>query len=162
MNKHGVWIAARDQLTSLCQFHETIRLKGGCWDAAGVFIYTTLNHIKYTLTNGDHGIISTLVNPLYVVKSHSDKLYAINREHKPVTLTIDPTEYLFKLALVGRHFDQVMSIIKNSSLVGQSIIAYLRQKGYPDVALQFVQDPVTRLDLALECGDIDVAHEMCK
>lgn len=32
--------------------HETIRIKSGAWDDAGVFIYSTLNHIKYCLSQG--------------------------------------------------------------------------------------------------------------
>src|SRR5882757_4961235 len=59
--------------------HETIRIKSGAWDDSGVFIYSTLNHVKYTLPQGcaipycesdpliaktpfysDHGVICTL------------------------------------------------------------------------------------------------------
>jgi len=47
-------------------------------------------------------------------------------------------------------------------LVGQSIISYLQKKGYPEIALQFVQDPQTRFELAIECGNLDVAVEMAK
>jgi hypothetical protein len=32
--------------------HETIRIKSGAWDDAGVFIYSTLNHVKYCLSQG--------------------------------------------------------------------------------------------------------------
>lgn len=56
----------------------------------------------------------------------------------------------------------MLNIIKNSSLVGQSIISYLQKKGYPEIALQFVQDPQTRFELAIECGNLDVAVEMAK
>ena len=56
----------------------------------------------------------------------------------------------------------MLQIIKTSSLVGQSIISYLQKKGYPEIALQFVQDPQTRFELALECGNLDVAVEMAR
>ena len=56
----------------------------------------------------------------------------------------------------------MLQIIKTSNLVGQSIIAYLQKKGYPEIALQFVQDPQTRFELAIECGNLDVAVEMAK
>ena len=75
---------------------------------------------------------------------------------------MDPTEYRFKLALVKRQYDEMLQIIHNSSLVGQSIISYLQKKGYPEIALQFVQDPQTRFELAIECGNLDVAVEMAK
>ena len=32
----------------------------------GVLIYTTANHIKYTLHNGDNGIVRTLDLPIYI------------------------------------------------------------------------------------------------
>jgi coatomer protein complex subunit alpha (xenin) len=80
----------------------------------------------------------------------------------PRILEIDPTEYRFKLALVKRNYDEMLQIIKTSSLVGQSIISYLQKKGYPEIALQFVQDPQTRFELALECGNLEVAIEMAR
>lgn len=46
---------------------------------------------------------------------------------------MDPTEYKFKLALVKGNYDEVLRIIQTSNLVGQSIIAYLQKKGFPEV-----------------------------
>lgn len=86
----------------------------------------------------------------------------MDRASKPKILDVDPTEYRFKLALVKRNYEEMLQIIKNSSLVGQSIISYLQKKGYPEIALQFVQDPQTRFELAIECGNLDVAVEMAK
>ena len=70
---------------------------------------------------------------------------------------VDTTEYMFKLALLQRKFDQVLAMIRNSALCGQSIIAYLQLKGFPEVALHFVKDERTRFNLAIECGNIEVA-----
>ncbi|CAB4026099.1 Coatomer subunit alpha, partial [Paramuricea clavata] len=53
-------------------------------------------------------------------------------------------------------------MVRNAKLVGQSIIAYLQQKGYPEVALHFVKDERTRFGLALECGNIDAALEAAR
>ncbi|RCN35209.1 coatomer alpha subunit [Ancylostoma caninum] len=53
-------------------------------------------------------------------------------------------------------------MVKNSTLVGQSIISYLEKKGYPEIALHFVKDERTRFGLALECGNLDVALEAAK
>ena len=61
-----------------------------------------------------------------------------------------------------RNYEEMLHIIQTSSLVGQSIISYLQKKGYPEIALQFVQDPTTRFELAIECGNLDVAVEMAK
>ena len=72
-------------------------------------------------------------------------------------MQIDTTECVFKLALQQRKFDQVLQMVRSGALCGQAIIAYLQQKGYPEVALHFVKDEATRFNLAIECGNIEVA-----
>ncbi|KAI9816560.1 MAG: hypothetical protein M1827_001692 [Pycnora praestabilis] len=161
LSKHNVTIVTKS-LEQVSTLHETIRIKSATWDDAGVLLYSTLNHIKYTLLNGDNGIVRTLDQTVYLVKVKARSVYCLDRSAKPKVLNIDPTEYRFKLALVKRNYDEMLQIIKNSSLVGQSIISYLQKKGYPEIALQFVQDPQTRFELAIECGNLDVAVEMAK
>ncbi|KAL1983115.1 hypothetical protein VTN96DRAFT_445 [Rasamsonia emersonii] len=161
LSKHNVTIVTKT-LEQVSTLHETIRIKSATWDDAGVLLYSTLNHVKYSLLNGDNGIVRTLDQTLYLVRVKGRNVYCLDRNAKPRILEIDPTEYRFKLALVKRNYDEMLHIIKTSSLVGQSIIAYLQKKGYPEIALQFVQDPQTRFELAIECGNLDVAIEMAK
>uniref|UniRef100_A0A8C5IR19 Coatomer protein complex subunit alpha n=1 Tax=Junco hyemalis TaxID=40217 RepID=A0A8C5IR19_JUNHY len=163
--KHGelrAILICNRKLESLCQIHENIRVKSGAWDESGVFIYTTSNHIKYAVTSGDHGIIRTLDLPIYVTRVKGNNVYCLDRECRPRVLTIDPTEFRFKLALINRKYDEVLHMVRNAKLVGQSIIAYLQRKGYPEVALHFVKDEKTRFSLALECGNIEIALEAAK
>jgi len=161
LSKHVVTIATR-KLEVLCSVHENTRVKSGTWDDSGVFVYTTSNHIKYTLTNGDHGIIRTLDLPVYLTRIKGSQVFCLDREVKPRILNIDPTEYKFKLALVNRKYEEVLHMVRNAKLVGQSIIAYLQQKGYPEVALHFVKDDKTRFGLALECSNIEAALDAAK
>ncbi|KAB8073691.1 coatomer WD associated region-domain-containing protein [Aspergillus leporis] len=161
LSKHNVTIVTKS-LEQVSSLHETIRIKSAAWDDAGVLLYSTLNHVKYSLLNGDNGIIRTLDQTVYLVKVKGRNVYCLDRNAKPRILEVDPTEYRFKLALVKRNYDEMLQIIKTSSLVGQSIISYLQKKGYPEIALQFVQDPQTRFELALECGNLDVAVEMAR
>lgn len=161
LSKHNVTIVNK-QLEQISTLHETIRIKSATWDDSGVLLYSTLNHIKYTLLNGDNGIVRTLDQTMYLVKVKGRSVYCLDRAAKPRALTIDPTEYRFKLSLVKRNYEEMLQIIKTSSLVGQSIISYLQKKGYPEIALQFVQDPQTRFELAIECGNLEVATEMAK
>ncbi|KIW75049.1 hypothetical protein Z517_11820 [Fonsecaea pedrosoi CBS 271.37] len=161
LSKHNVTIVNKS-LEQVSTLHETIRIKSAAWDDSGVLLYSTLNHIKYTLLNGDNGIVRTLDQTVYLVKVKGRNVYCLDRSSKPRVLTIDPTEYRFKLALVKRNYDEMLQIIKTSPLVGQSIISYLQKKGYPEIALQFVQDPQTRFELAIECGNLEVATEMAK
>ncbi len=83
----------------------------------------------------DTGIIKTLEDPVYLHRVVGHTIYAIDRECKVRTIKFDPTEYLFKYALVRHQFDQVLDIIRNSNLVGQSVISYLQKKGYAEVCL---------------------------
>lgn len=161
LSKHNVTIVTKT-LEQVSTLHETIRIKSATWDDAGVLLYSTLNHIKYTLMNGDNGIVRTLDQTVYLVRVKGRNVYCLDRAAKPKVLHIDPTEYRFKLSLVKRNYEEMLHIIRTSSLVGQSIISYLQKKGYPEIALQFVQDPTTRFELAIECGNLDVAVEMAK
>ncbi|XP_055945211.1 coatomer subunit alpha-like [Argiope bruennichi] len=160
-SKHVITICNR-RLDVLCTVQENSRVKSGAWDDNSVFIYTTSNHIKYALTNGDHGIIRTLDVPIYITRVKDSNVYCLDRECRPRVLTIDPTEYRFKLALVNRKYEEVLHMVRNAKLVGQSIIAYLQKKGYPEVALHFVKDEKTRFALALECGNIEVALDAAR
>ncbi|KAG6854100.1 hypothetical protein C0991_010514 [Blastosporella zonata] len=161
MGKHTITIANKDFSTSSL-IHETIRIKSGAWDDSGVFIYSTLNHVKYCLPQGDHGVICTLDNPVYLTRIKGKTVHCLDRSARPRTITFDPTEYRFKLALLRNNYEEMLHIIRTSTLLGQSIIAYLQQKGFPEIALHFVQDTNTRFELAIECGNLDVAMETAK
>ncbi|GFZ20525.1 coatomer, alpha subunit [Actinidia rufa] len=161
LSKHAIVIASK-RLVHQCTLHETIRVKSGAWDDNGVFIYTTLNHIKYCLPNGDSGIIRTLDVPIYITKVSGNNIFCLDRDGKNKVIVIDATEYIFKLSLIKKKYDNVMSMIRNSQLCGQAMIAYLQQKGFPEVALHFVKDEKTRFNLALESGNIQIAVASAK
>ncbi|XP_013165645.1 PREDICTED: coatomer subunit alpha isoform X2 [Papilio xuthus] len=168
LGKHTVTLCTR-RMQQLCSVTEGARVKSGAFDDSApqpVFIYTTANHIKYCCKDGDYGIIRTLDVPVYIVKviagDSGARVVCLDRECRPKVLSIDPTEYRFKLALITQQYDQVLHMVRTAKLVGQSIIAYLQDKGYPEVALHFVKEPRTRLSLALQCGNIEVALEAAK
>ncbi|OCH86856.1 coatomer subunit alpha-2 [Obba rivulosa] len=161
LSKHTITIANKT-FSQHTLIHETIRIKSGAWDDSGVFIYSTLNHIKYCLAQGDHGVICTLDNPVYLTRVKGKTVHCLDRSARPRTITIDPTEYRFKVALLRNNHEEMLYIIRTSNLLGQSIIAYLQQKGFPEIALHFVQDKNTRFDLAIECGNLDVALETAR
>ena len=88
----------------------------------------------HSLNYSDHGVICTLDNPVYLTRIKGKIVHCLDRSARPRTLTIDPTEYRFKLALVRNNYDEVLYLIRTSNLLGQSIIAYLQQKGFPEVS----------------------------
>jgi len=156
MSKHNVLLAGRN-LEYFFAFHENVRVKSGVWDENGVFVYATLSHIKYCLTNGDSGIICSLQNPVYIVRVHKQSMYFVDRENTLNKQRLNCSEYLFKLALHQRKFNDVKMWIANGKLCGNVVIGYLKQKGFPEVALHFVEDQQTRFNLALEYGHIEEA-----
>jgi len=157
VSKHAIVLASR-QLEQLCSVSEAVRVKSGGWDdRRALFVYSTLNHVKYALPNGDTGILRTLEAPVYITKATCNQALGLDRECKMRTLELDCTEALFKLALEAKQYGEVMQMVKHSRLCGQAIINYLQDKGFPEVALHFVQDQRTRFKLALACGDVDVA-----
>lgn len=156
-SKHHL-VLANKQLEQCCTINETVRIKGGAWDGKKpIFVYGTMNHIKYLLPNGDRGIIRGLETPMYVARLHGNSLYCLDRDGKMRTLEIDTTEALFKLALERKDFSEVLRMVKHSRLCGQAIISYLQEKGFPEVALHFVNDSKSKFKLALACGNIQVA-----
>lgn len=178
LSKHAIVIADK-RLENSTTVHETIRIKSAAWDQvqavhetktpngnasknASVLIYTTLNHIKYALPSGDSGVVRTLDAPLYLCRVHGSTVYALDREAKPRTLRIDTSEFAFKAALAERRYDAVISMIRTGQLCGQAIIAYLQEKGYPEVALYFVKDERMRFNLAVECGNVEVALQSAR
>eukprot|EP00922_Rhytidocystis_sp_ex-Travisia-forbesii_P020210 GHVS01029784.1.p1 GENE.GHVS01029784.1~~GHVS01029784.1.p1 ORF type:complete len:1266 (-),score=169.97 GHVS01029784.1:250-3756(-) len=156
LSKHNI-LLANSKLEYLYSFHENIRVKGGAWDENGAFIYSTLSHVKYCLHNGDQGIIHSLLDPIYIFRVCKQQLQFLNRRNEVVTEPLNCTEYLFKFALHKRQFDQVALFIRNGRLCGNAVIGFLKKKGHPEVAMQFVEDPLTRLNLALDYGHIEEA-----
>jgi len=81
ISKHAIIIATK-KLLHKCTVHETIRVKSGAWDDSAVFVFTTLNHIKYCLPNGDTGIVRTLEVPVYITKVAASSVYCLDRDGK--------------------------------------------------------------------------------
>ncbi|KAF6000986.1 hypothetical protein F1559_000612 [Cyanidiococcus yangmingshanensis] len=157
--KHTLWLANRN-LERLAFIHETMRIKSAAWDESQVLLYSTMSHLKYCLPNGDSGIVCTLREPLYLTWVRGPAVAALDRRAQPQTLAIDPAEYTFKLLLWRQRYDQVRQALAESRLPGKSMISYLQQKGYLDIALWFADEPQTRFVLALHAGYLETALEI--
>ncbi len=105
ISKHNITVA-NSKFEHLTMVHETIKIKSAAWDPSGVLVYTTLNHIKYCLKNGDNGIIKTIPEPVYVVKVKNNLIHVLTRHGKMQVIPFDPTEYRFKLALISRYISR--------------------------------------------------------
>lgn len=98
----------------------------------------------------DHGVICTLDNPVYLTRVKGKTVHCLDRSARPRTITIDPTEFRFKLALLRNNYEEMLHIIRTSNLVGQSIISYLQQKGFPEVIISGL---LVGILLTIECLD---------
>lgn len=74
---------------------------------SGVLFKKSIFFKIFPVSCSDHGIIRTLDLPIYVTRVRGNSVYCLDRECRPRVLTIDPTEYRFKLALVNRKYDEV-------------------------------------------------------
>ena len=81
--------------------HETIRVKSAAWDDNSVLIYTTLNHIKYCLPNGDSGIIRTLDVPVYITKVFGSTIHCLDRDGKNRQIQVSTCRCLGFQILMG-------------------------------------------------------------
>ena len=159
--KHTVLIADAN-LSFIQSVNETIRVKSGVWDD-DVFVYTTSSHVKYALPYPEeNGVIQTLTKPVYLVRAGGGSMTFVDREYNVVRTKLFSHEYLFKQALLQGKSDEVLHQLKAGRLLGSVTIGYLKKKGFPEVALHFVQDKETRFNLSLEFGHLTEAFEAAK
>ncbi|CAJ1023095.1 WD domain, G-beta repeat/Coatomer WD associated region/Coatomer (COPI) alpha subunit C-terminus, putative [Leishmania lindenbergi] len=138
------------------------RIKSAAFDETrDVMYFTTSNHLKYCyLRNGETSTISTLKNVVYLARAVGDTIYVLTRDGRVLRKELDNVELNFKLKLQQQSYRDLLRIIQQGKLKGQALVGYLRKHGHSEVALHFVSDPLTRFNLAIECGAIDIAKAM--
>lgn len=105
------------------------------------------------------GTFKSIDEPVYVAFFMRNTFYAITRMGEVETYTVDNTDYLFKRALQQKNLAEVREILSRGQLCGRSIICYLKEQGYSEIALFFEKDTKQRYNLALASGNIAVALE---
>jgi len=160
VGKYSIAVVTKN-MESVTTINDTVRIKSGQWSSSNngndLFVFATSNHIKYLLKTGDVGIIRALDDPVYLTQVVGNSLYSLDREGRQKVLQLDLTEAEFKLALEAKNYPRVMELIAHSNLCGKSLVNYLQDRGYPEVALHFVREPKTRFELALACGNLEAA-----
>jgi coatomer protein complex subunit alpha (xenin) len=86
----------------------------------------------------------------------------LTRQGECEIFPVDNTDYLFKIALHNKNLEEVKQILSKGQLCGRSIVYYLKEQGYSEIALFFEQDIRQRFDLALSCGNLQVGFETAK
>jgi coatomer protein complex subunit alpha (xenin) len=161
--KKSILIFDSSLASSLHTVSESCPVKSMIWNGENVLVYSTVQHLKFLLLNGEGGILcNTPAQPEYVVGVTKGRVFTLTREKTLVSHSFEQSEVDLKLALEAKDFERVFAIINNCNLIGQSIIAYLRRKGYPQIALAFVKDPASRFELALECANLEIAFQVAE
>ena len=144
----------------IARVNEGSKIQASFWTKDGVLIYSTYNHLKYVLSNGDKGILKSLSDIRYP--------FAINKDKKVLCFDIDgnvseeevETEgFLFKKSIQTTNIAKVKNFIKNNNTPGKAMISFLCKKNYPSVALSLTDDEKTKFNLALRSGNLQAAYE---
>ena len=79
-----------------------------------------------------------------------------------ITIEINNTDYMFKLALQQKNLNEVKEILSQGNLCGHSIVSYLKEQGHAEIALFFESDLKQRFNLAIASGNLQVAFDSAK
>jgi len=140
----------------LNQQKESAKVKSGCFDENNTFIYSTSTHLKYMFASEckTTGTFKSIEHPTYVSFFMKNQVFAITRQGEVEAITVNNTDYLFKVALQKKNLMEVKDILSQGSLCGNTIVSYLKEQGHAEIALFFEQDVKARFNLAIACGNI--------
>lgn len=119
--------------------------------------------------------------PMYLIRIIGNTLTYLTSKLEVGRVELDFAECVFKYnAIIGNN-TVVQQMITSTNLVGQSIIGYLRERGYSDVSyllggfiflihvtktqqipLDFIKDPKSKFDMAMSCKNFQVAFDIAK
>jgi len=100
------------QLQKICTVQERFNIKSVIWTQDNIILYTTNNHIKFALLNGDNGIIKCIENPIYLLQISGSLLSFIDKQGEISSLPIKDQEIQFKAALFNKNSDKIKLILK--------------------------------------------------
>merc|ERR1719204_1133481 len=136
-------------------------VKSGVWCShTFAFICSTELQLRYVLPCGEEGSLLSLPKPLYIasINSLANRMAVLDREGKPHILSVITAEYRFKAAVVAGREHEAVEVAKQGKLLGQGLLKFLASVGKPELALAFIQDPLSRFCLAEEAGDLKAAE----
>jgi coatomer protein complex subunit alpha (xenin) len=73
------------------------------------------------------------------------------------TQSFNYTEVRFKLSLLNKNYDDVVNILRSGAIYGLKAIENIKNAGFPDLSLKFVNDPKQKFTLALQSGKLEEA-----
>lgn len=131
-----------EDFNKLCEISEKFSIKSVFWERDNLLFYTTPNHWKYALLNGETGILKCIEEPLHLVKKIANYKYlAFSEKNKVFEVECHRFDELeFKLALLEKDWENIHRLIKEMPRKGKALIGYLIDKEYSSIALEMIDD----------------------
>lgn len=144
----------------IARIQETSKIIHGFWTKENIFVYSTYNHFKYVLPNGDRGILKSVKDIQYPVGFGDNTVFAFDIDNNLTKFDVSKQECLFKLSLSQNDIAAVKQYVKTASKQeGSAMVAYLHRKNYPAVALSMTTDNKCKFQLALKSGNLQAAYD---
>lgn len=143
----------------LARIDEGSQILSAIWTKENALVYTTYNHIKYTLSNGDKGIMKSIDDIRYPTALIGSVLHCFDQDGNHIEEEVSIEDLLFKKSIQVSDISKVKAFIKNNKTTGNALISYLCKKNYPSVALSLTTDDKTKFQLALRSGNLQAAYE---
>ena len=144
--------------------NEKFMVQSAFWERDNLLFYTTKNHWKYALINGETGVLKTLDRPLNLVKKLGNRKYLVFNETQKI-FELECPEYLdieFKLAVQEKEWTKVEEMIKKKDDVQKkNLIGYLVSKGHAEAAVEMAESKEERFALAVQATNFQLAFETC-
>lgn len=143
----------------ISRIQEVSKIIHGFWTKDNIYVYSTYNHVKYLLPNGDKGIMKSINDIRCPVGMIDNTIYTYDIDHNLNKDLISKEECLFKIALSQNNIQYVKGFVKNKKPEGSALVSYLQKKNYPAVALSLTSDLKSKFQLALKSGNLQTAYE---
>lgn len=76
-------LITNQELEVVCTVTEKFSIRSAFWEREDLLFYTTKNHWKYALLNGETGVLKTLEEPMHLVRKLAErKFLAFNETRK--------------------------------------------------------------------------------
>ena len=157
--KRAIYVYTKN-FAKVCQFSEKFNIKSLIWKD-DLLVFSTLNHLKYGLLNGEEGIIKCQDNKQRIVQLDKNVLVTIDSTGKILQTKIDTEEFLLKQALFDKNYEKTQQYLAQNKKLGNSTIAYLYRKNYCALAMNLVTDQRAKFSLAIDSGNLEVAYKTC-
>ncbi|KAK1937599.1 WD domain, G-beta repeat domain containing protein [Babesia divergens] len=135
------------------------KIKTAMWYDNTALFFATSDRMHYIMVNGDSGVLRSLDEPIYMIRIRDNFLYYMQRNHRCYRMSIISDEFSFKMALYQNNMATATRLIESGKIRGNTMVAYLVEKGYPLLARMIITDIRMRFDIALSFGNITEALE---